>query len=74
MAAELGVNQSQFQECLDSGKYEKFVKDQMDEGSKAGISGTPSNFIVSSKGENLIVVGAQPKESLKTIIDQYLNN
>ena len=37
LAAELGVNQSQFQECLDSGKYEKFVKDQMDEGSKAGV-------------------------------------
>jgi protein-disulfide isomerase len=72
LAAELGVNQQQFQTCLDSGKYEKLVKDSIAEGQAAGVSGTPSTFIIDSKGTSQIVVGAQPIESFKTIIDQEL--
>lgn len=72
LAAELGVNQAQFQECLDSGKYEKLVKDQMTDSSAAGVSGTPSTFIVDSKGESKIIVGAQPVDAFKTAIDTAL--
>lgn len=72
LAAEIGVDQTQFQSCLDSNKYEKLVKDQITDGAKAGVSGTPSTFVINSKGESQIVVGAQPIEALKTIIDQYL--
>jgi len=72
LAAEVGVDQNKFQNCLDSGKYEKLVKDQMADGTKAGVNGTPSTFVVNAKGESQIVVGAQPKEAIKTIIDQYL--
>ncbi len=72
LAAEVGVDQTQFQSCLDSGKYEKLVKDQLAEGSASGVSGTPSTFIVNSKGESQIIVGAQPIESFKTAIDQQL--
>jgi len=72
LAAELGVNQAEFQSCLDSGKYEKLVKDSITEGQTAGVRGTPSTFIVNSKGENQIVVGAQPIETFKTIIDKNL--
>lgn len=72
LAAELGVNQQQFQSCLDSGKYEKLVKDSISEGQAAGVSGTPSTFIIDSKGNSQIVVGAQPIDSFKTIIDPLL--
>lgn len=72
LAAEVGVDQAQFQSCLDSNKYEKLVKDQLEEGTASGVRGTPSTFIVSEKGESQIVVGAQPIESFKTIIDQQL--
>lgn len=72
LAEELGVNQEAFQTCLDSGKYEKLVKDSITEGSAAGVSGTPSTFIVNSKGENQIVVGAQPIDALKTEIDKAI--
>ncbi len=70
LAEELGVNQEAFQTCLDSGKYEKLVKDQLADGTAAGVSGTPSTFIVNSKDEAQIVVGAQAIEAFKTIIDQ----
>lgn len=72
LADELGVNQEQFQSCLDSGKYEKLVKDSITEGSAAGVSGTPATFIIDSKGNSQLVVGAQPIDAFKTAIDQLL--
>jgi len=72
LATEVGVNQTEFQTCLDSNKYEKLVKDQIADGTTGGVSGTPSTFIINSKGESQIVVGAQPIEALKTAIDSSL--
>lgn len=72
LAAELGVNQAQFQQCLDSGKYEKLVKEQIADGTATGVSGTPSTFIINSKGESQLVVGAQPIDAFKTAIDKLL--
>ena len=68
LAAEVGVNQVQFQSCLDSGKYTKLVQDQIADGTSAGVSGTPSTFI-----NGQLVVGAQPVSAFKTIIDQELS-
>jgi len=72
LAVEVGVNQQEFQTCLDSGKYEKLVKDSIAEGQTAGVQGTPSTFIVDSKGKSQLIVGAQPIDSFKTIIDKVL--
>jgi protein-disulfide isomerase len=72
LAAELGVNQEQFQSCLDSGKYEQLVKDQIADGTAAGVSGTPSTFVIDSKGNSQILVGAQPIEAFKIEIDKTL--
>ncbi len=68
LAAEVGVNQAQFQNCLDSGKYTKLVQDQIADGTSAGVSGTPSTFI-----NGQLVVGAQPYSAFKTLIDQELS-
>lgn len=68
LAVEVGVNQTQFQSCLDSGKYTKLVQDQIADGTTGGVSGTPSTFI-----NGQLVVGAQPVSSFKTIIDQELS-
>jgi protein-disulfide isomerase len=73
LAAELGVNQGQFQSCLDSGKYEQLIKDQIADGTAAGVNGTPSTFLIDAKGNSQILVGAQPIEAFKTAIDQALN-
>lgn len=70
LAAEVGVDQAKFQSCLDSGKYAQLVKDSIAEGQAVGVSGTPSTFIIDSKGNSQLVVGAQPIDSFKTIIDK----
>lgn len=74
LAAEVGVNQGEFQKCLDSGKFTKKVQDQFAEGSTAGVSGTPTTFIVKDGEEenSAMIVGAQPKESLTAAIDKAL--
>lgn len=72
LAAEVGVNQSAFQSCLDNGKYEQLVKDQIADGTAGGVNGTPSTFLIDASGKSQIIVGAQPIESFKTAIDAVL--
>ena len=72
LAFEVGVNQSAFQRCLDSGKYEQLVKDQIADGTTGGVSGTPSTFLIDGNGKSQIIVGAQPVEAFKTAIDTML--
>ncbi len=72
LAAEVGVNQQSFQQCLDDGKYAKTVKEEMAEGNAAGVNGTPTSFIIDSKGKTQMLVGAQPAGAFKTVIDQLL--
>lgn len=73
LAKEVGVDETKFKSCLDSGKYAQRVKDDMDGGSKAGVSGTPGSIIVNLKTQkNSLVSGAQPFENFKAAIDGLL--
>lgn len=67
VAGQLGLNADQFRNCLDSKKYDKNVSDDLAAGQKAGVNGTPTVFI-----NGLPIVGAQPIESFKTVIDAEL--
>lgn len=66
-AANLGLDTDQFNACLDSGKYTAEVQQDFNEGKVAGVSGTPTFIINGQK-----IVGAQPFEAFKQIIDQEL--
>lgn len=75
-AVTLGLNSSQFNSCLSSDKYANLVQQETQQGSSAGVSGTPSTFIngylvVDSSGNS---VGAAPFSTFQTIIDKDLNN
>ncbi len=72
LATEVGVNQAAFQSCLDSGKYAQLVKNQIADGTAAGVSGTPSTFLIDAKGNTKLIVGAQPIDAFKTEIDKVL--
>lgn len=67
MAKELGLNQTAFQKCLDSGKYAAKVTEQQQEGSNAGVQGTPATFV---NGE--LISGAVPYAVFKEKIDAIL--
>lgn len=73
LAVELGLNEAKFKECLDSGKYADYVKEDMNGGSKAGVTGTPGNILLDTKsGKTSLIPGAVPFESMKSAIDEML--
>jgi len=66
-AAQLELNMTAFDECLDSGRYEQEVNADTRAGSGYGVTGTPTFFI---NGRPL--VGAQPYEVFAAMIDEEL--
>ena len=74
LAGEVGLNQSAFKECLDSGKYADHIENDYQGGIKAGITGTPGNILLDTKtGKTKLIPGALPFENFKTEIDSMLS-
>lgn len=67
-AVQLGLNASQFDNCLDSSKYAGKVDADASEGASKRVNGTPATFI---NGE--LVSGAVPYEDFKKKIDALLS-
>jgi len=75
LAKEIGVDQTKFQSCLDSGKYVNKVKTDESEGSAAGVSGTPTSFVLDKDGNVVQTIpGALPFSQVDSIISQALGN
>jgi len=68
-AKQIGLDTTLFNSCLDSGQMEDEVKNDFNDGQSYGVSGTPAFYI---NGKQL--VGAQPFEAFKNIIEQELSN
>jgi protein-disulfide isomerase len=66
-AEEIGLNMTKFKAALDSGKFKDKVDSDAKEGAAVGATGTPTFFINGTK-----VVGAQPFDAFKTVIDSEL--
>jgi protein-disulfide isomerase len=67
-AAELKLNTSQFNSCLDSGKTAQKIAADQQEGAAKGVDGTPGTFI----NGQFVNGGAIPYTSFKQLIDQAL--
>jgi protein-disulfide isomerase len=63
-ASDLGLDTATFNDCLDTGKNTAEVQKDSQDARAYGVSGTPSFFI-----NGQLVVGAQPFESFKAVID-----
>ncbi|WP_375765640.1 thioredoxin domain-containing protein [Archangium gephyra] len=67
-AQELGLNMGQFKAALDSGKFDAQVTADMNEATRVGVNGTPT-FLINGRS----LVGAQPVEAFKRVIDEELS-
>lgn len=67
-ARDLSLDTAKFNDCLDSGKMASEVQKDFDDGTKYGVSGTPTFFINGIK-----LVGAQPYNAFEKIIEQELS-
>ena len=66
-ASELGLDESSFNECLDSGRYVTEVQEDLSDGLLAGVDGTPTFFINDYEFQGSVTVDA-----FKMIIDELI--
>lgn len=72
MAKSVGLDVKAFNNCLSSGRHTEKVEADYKDAIAAGGRGTPNSIIVSKDGTKTQIQGAQPYESLKTVIDALL--
>jgi len=72
IAGDIGLSESDFQECVDSEKYNAKIQTQLKSGQQAGVMGTPGTFIISDSGDQEYIPGALPYTSVKQLIDSLL--
>jgi protein-disulfide isomerase len=66
-AADLGLNATAFNTCLDTSKHNDRVQQHMGIGNGLGVNSTPATFV-----NGRLVTGAQPYEVFVAIIDEEL--
>ena len=66
-ASGFGLDEEEFNDCLDSGKYKDEVQNDFSAGSGYGVSGTPTFFI-----NSVMLVGAQPYSVFQQAIEAEL--
>ena len=66
-AEQLKLDLKSFGQCLDSGKHQAAVEADVQEGTRLGVTGTPTFFI-----NGRILVGAQPLENFRKVIEAEL--
>ena len=78
-AEALGLDTTQFKECLDSGKQAARIKAAMAEGQKAGITGTPTFLFGFMEADGKVkatkkLSGAVAYANFKATIDEMLSS
>ena len=68
-ARSLGLDENSFQSCLKSGKFKAQIEHDVQEGTKAGVAGTPAFFI-----DGISLNGVQPEAEFEKIINAELAN
>jgi protein-disulfide isomerase len=67
IAQEIGLDMSRFKSAVESHKFQGAIQADMAAGNAVGANGTPTAFINGRK-----LVGAQPFEAFKQVIDAEL--
>src|SRR6266850_1162402 len=66
-AVNLKLDAAKFNECLDSGREAAAIQVDMQEGARAGVTGTPALFI-----NGRLLSGNQPYSGIKEVVDDEL--
>jgi protein-disulfide isomerase len=78
-AVDLGLEQEQFNQCLDSGQYQSKIIEQKNQGDKTGVTGTPTIFVNGNiypgayPFEDFTSPDGQSNKGMKSIISGFLN-
>lgn len=72
IAADIGLDRSTFETCLNSGKYAASIDEEMNAGAAAGVSGTPGTIVIGPDGKSRLIPGALPFESVDQVLQSLL--
>jgi protein-disulfide isomerase len=73
IAGRVGLDINAFNECVQGNEAAEKVKADHQSGLKAGVSGTPGNFLVNTEtGEIIALRGAEPFDQVQSRIDAML--
>ncbi len=72
IAKAIGLDESAFNNCLNSGKYADFITKSIEAAVKAGARGTPYSIIITKGSKQTVINGAESLASVKTKIDALL--
>ena len=67
LAGRAGLDPSAYQQCMGSGKAAAVVQQQVDEGAKFGVSGTPGFFV-----NGRFLNGAVPLDAFVQVVEEEL--
>lgn len=67
-AEQVGLDIAKFEACLSGGVHKAAVQSDVDEGTRAGVTGTPAFFI-----NGRLLQGAQPLEAFTRVIEDELS-
>ena len=71
---ELGINEQDFNTCMDSGKYDKHIESDIANAVETGGQGTPWSIVIAENGKTFPLSGAQPYASVKQLIEIALQD
>jgi protein-disulfide isomerase len=66
---EVGVDQSQIEACIASGRYDQHIIDDFDNAVATGGRGTPWSVVVGPDGQTFSLSGAQPLAAVQQLIE-----
>jgi protein-disulfide isomerase/Tfp pilus assembly protein PilF len=67
LARSAKLDERQFDSCLSSGKYRAQVEQDLQDGLRAGVMGTPGIFV-----NGILLSGAQPEDAFEKVIESEL--
>ena len=70
---ELGIDKTAFDKCINSGKYDKKIDNDIANAVETGGQGTPWSIVIAPNGKTYPLSGAQPYSSVKQLIDIALS-
>ena len=72
IAESIGLNKTQFENCLNSGKYSEKIEAQIQDAENSGARGTPYSIVIDKNNKKYPINGAYPYEDVRQIIESAL--
>ena len=73
IAESIGLNKTQFENCLNSGKYSEKIEAQIQDAENSGARGTPYSIVIDKNNKKYPINGAYPYEDVRQIIESALS-